>query len=286
MSSPGYTPAAILSAIVLILAAGCLLPTEDYPKFLSTKYEYSLVLQNHGPLSNVTVYIPLPVKNGMPMIGNRSIVPGDFERDGFSIAFTRSPPGWNPGDFEKKEYASLPGEPWFVGIHADSWPNDTYRVEIRDNTINLQSPGLFAQTLYPAGNESLILPKYSFSPPGPIREPKAYPGSDLIRYADTSVNQHTWVYADLPGDHGFYPGTLSSISIFLLIHAGNQWLDDYDTYEQNYYEDYFSDSVIAPSRGGHFIAGHFKAGEGVYPDFSTAKWQQFMGRYQLNGEKD
>jgi hypothetical protein len=278
----------ILSSVIFGYAFFVLMPllpsNEVFPEFLSKGFEYDLYIQNYGPLQNATFYIPLPVKNGRPMIGNRSIVPEDFEKEGLLISFTTSPPEWNLSYINGKQIFSNPNELWFVRIHADSWPNETYRVELHDNAHNLQSPSYYANTLYPVGNESIILPKFSFSPPSPVEETTAWQGSELKKYTNTSSMQFTWIYADLTGDHGYYPGTQDSVSILLRIQVQNGWLDGYDTWRWNYYEDYFFDSVIAPSHGGHFIAGNFKAGEGYFPDLSSAKWQQFMLKSQQDSK--
>jgi len=262
-----------------------LVPSGPYPDALSKGFQYTLAIEPHGDLQNATFYLPLPVKNGKPMLGNKSVVPEDFEKEGFSIAFTRSPPLLNQSVIYGKEPFFANDEPCFVRIHADPWPNETYRVELRDNAYDLQSPSQFMSTLYPVGNESITLPKFSFSPPNPAGQVIPRQGSGLKRYTNTSSTQYTWIYVDLTGEYVRPPGTMDSASVFLRIHAYNQWLDGYDEWRYNYYEDYFSDSVVAPSHGGSFITGKFQAGEGEYPDLSTDRWQQFIRKNESVSEK-
>jgi len=265
----------MLFTISVILVTGCLsLSNNDYPKFLSTNNEYNLEIQTNTPLNNATFYLPLPMKNGMPMVGNRLLIPNDFKQEGYFIAFTRSTPWLDINVTHPGEYLVLGNDPCFVRIYADLWPNGSYRVGIHNGTHDLVSPMLFINTFHPVGNESIILPKWDFSPQQPIRKPLSNPFSDFIGYTGRKNKQSTWIYSDYSAD----PNSLVTVSI--QVKGTNQWLDDYDTWLINNYDDFFFGGISGEPPGEHLLNGEFTFGDGNYPDLSSSKWQQFIQRNQ------
>jgi hypothetical protein len=252
----------------ILLSVGCLSTASDYPKFLSSKYEYILEITTTDPLYNATFYLPIPVKNDMPMVGNKLLNPMDFEREGYTISFTRIPPDFSP---QSGEYQISGNDPWFVRINADIWPNGSYRVELYNETHDVESPMLFIDTLHPIGNESIILPKWSFSPQQPMRRPLGNPLSDFIQYSSNKNKQTTWIYSN------YSTKSNPVVTIGIQMKGINQWLNDYDSWAINEYNDFFFGG-ISGEQGEHLLNGEFTVADGYYPDLSSSKWQQFMKR--------
>lgn len=264
----------ILLVWLVILTNGCLSATSDYPKFLTSKYEYISEINTDAPLYNATFFIPLPIKDGRPLVGSRPLSSDDFPQEGYTVSFTKSPPSWNPIDIKTREFLIPSNEPWFVQIHADYWPNGSYNIEIVNSSNYLISPTLFVNTLYPVGNESIFLPKLDFSPPIPVKKSKLNPFSDWIEYTNQTTQQSTWIYADYSTD------SHTSITVYMRIRGSNYWLDDFDTSVGNHYQDSFSEALKGESHGVFFMTGDFTAGNMIYPDLSSAKWQQFIQKNQ------
>jgi len=255
--------------IFILIFAGCLLST-NYPKFLTFKSEYILEIHANAPLNNATFYIPLPVKDDMPSVGSRPLSSDDFQQEGYTVSFTKSPPGWNPIDIKMREFSIPANEPWFVQIHADHWPNGSYVVDMVNGTNYLTSPAFFANTLYPIGNESIFLPKLDFSPLQPVKKPNLNPFSDWVEYTNQTTRQSTWIYADYSTD------SQTSVTIYTRIRGSNYWLDDYDTSIGNHYQDSLSQGLNGEYHGVNFMTGDFIAGNMIYPDLSSPKWQKFL----------
>jgi hypothetical protein len=254
----------------ILLSVGCLSTASDYPKFLSSKYEYILEITTTDPLYNATFYLPLPVKQSTPMVGSRVLSYYDFLKEGYTVSFTETPPAWDPIDLKSREYIIPENEPMFVEIHSDYWPMGSYTITITNVTEYLNSPEYFANTLNPVGNESIILPKLDFSPPQPERKPIVNPFSDWITYSNQTRKQTSWVYLNYSTD------SKALVSIFMRIRGSNYWLDDYDTSVGNHYQDSFYSGFTGKKHGVNYISGEFTAGNMVYPDLSSSKWQQFM----------
>ena len=104
---------AIFSLIGLMIISGC---TDTFnPRLFTSAYEYNLQIQTDSPLYNVTFIIPLPVKDGVPVVGNKTLTADDFRQPGISAELTQSPPGLNLTDA-----VPLQGyQPWFVVLKAD-----------------------------------------------------------------------------------------------------------------------------------------------------------------------
>ncbi|HVQ00355.1 MAG TPA: hypothetical protein VMT57_02455 [Candidatus Thermoplasmatota archaeon] len=268
----------ILLVPIMILIAGCILPDSDYPKFLSVSHDFTLEIQTNKPLQNATFYLPLPVENNRPMVGSRLLSPDDFKRTGYSIAFTQTAPGGNSIGSNLGVGYSVPGSnPWFVSIHADSWKNESYRIEVHSGDHGLTSPMLFANTVSPIGNESIILPKLDFSPPQPIKQSKSYSSSKIFGYANQTTLQKTWIYADYSTE----PETIVSISI--QIQGSNEWLDGYDTWIENSYRDSFLKWLNGDSHDGTLADGEFNEANGSYPDLTNPDWQRYIERSKPSG---
>jgi hypothetical protein len=266
----------LLAAIFLALIIGCI-STLEYPRQLEKSERYQLDIDASGPLHNATFYVPLPVKNGHPMIGDKPLNVNDFSKEGFSIDFIRTPPGYNlsglyPGDL------SLSGnDPWYMKIHAESWPKGREEWLVSDGANNLPSPLLFYNTLYPIGNESILLPKLDFTSSINPRILNRYPEYGNEYFTPLETGQSTMVYSNY-GTTGE-----TNVTIYILIHGDNNWRDRDDTGGHNYYLDEFYGSISTSQRWNE-ITGKFSAANGPYPDLAQPGWQRLIQRNQSSSD--
>ena len=261
------------SLVLLPVIAGCLfLDTEPYDFHSGSQYE--MVIETSEPITNATFYLPLPVKNSNPVVGDAVLAESDFLMKNYSISFTRSPPGLNLAG----AYPILDNEPLFLRIFADSmipetghlYPNASLEVRI-DKQVNHNNPGLFLNTLSPVENESVILPKFDFSPPVPVQETGPY--MDFIGYRYVRTPQHIPIYAD------YSASSSAVVSVFLSIHGYNGWRQETRSLGNAY-----TDSVYwlqrGESHGRQLASGEYTPGVGVYPVLSSPTWQKVIQKYQ------
>jgi hypothetical protein len=233
-----------------------------------------MVIATSEPITNATFYLPLPVKNSIPVMGDTVLAEGDFLTKDYSISFTRSPPGLNLAG----AYLVLDNEPLFLRIFAYSmipetghfYPNASLEVRIEKQSSH-NNPRLFLNTLFPVGNESVILPKFDFFPPAPIRETGPY--MDFIGYRYVRTSQRVPVYAD-------YSASPSAIvSVFLSIHGYNGWRQETRSLGNSYTDSaYWVQS--GESHGWQRAQGDYTPGVGVYPVLSSPTWQKVMKGYK------
>jgi len=255
---------------VILLSAGCLSTTSDYPKFLSTDSEFVLEIEANAPLYNATFYLPLPVKNSKPMVGNRILIRDDFDKKGYTVALSRTPSQSHGNVTFHTGLQGSDNDAWYIQVSADTWPKGSYRVEVRNRSHDLPSPHFFLDTLYPMGNESVILPKLDFSTPEPRKKPTINPLSDLISYNSEKSKQSTLIYSN-------YSTSLDSLVIITIQTKGtNLWLNDYDSWVTNDYNDFFYGGLSGKHSSESYINGEFRIGDGNYPDLSSSKWQRFI----------
>jgi hypothetical protein len=258
-----------LVCILLLFIAGCV-SSEQYPSYLSHGTTYTLAIRSGAPLSNATFYLPLPVKNDTPMVGSRELFPEDFQKAGYSVAFTRSLPDNNfSGEFPVRG-----SQAWYLRISASQWPEGTYKTEITNNSFDLTSTDEFLRTRLPLGNESVFLPKYNFSVPYPERIPRLIRYYPHIEYTSVNIPQTIPVYAEYSAE----PGT--KVEIYSTLKGNNQWLEGPDQWYTNSYWDEFSIGLEGPYEGWYPLSirngdGWFEEARGTYPDLTDPEWQRF-----------
>ncbi len=260
--------------IALILAAGC----SDFdanPRMFSLYYSYDLRMYTTGPITDVTIYLPLPVKRGVPMVGPVVLHESDFATSNLSVEFVASPPGLNLSEILNQTDTHPPSgnEPKYLKISADrvyldKTQDGSYLIEI-DNFTWLESPLSFADTVDPYFNETVFLPKLNFALPAP---PEGIPVnstfSDWIQYPPIEVSQQVPIYAEYSAS----PATRVDISSS--IHGSNAWKEGYDGGGYNSYADYYSWYHSGDSHGWQTASGMYIAARGVYPSFSHPVWQE------------
>jgi len=257
----------LLLCVTLVISAGCI--ADPTPHTFSTNVDYKLQVISTGPLTNVTLYVPLPVKNGTPVAGTFVLTKQYFSQENISLDFVRSPPGMDPN-----WTSPVPGEtPIFLKIHADwFYPNKTNNIEYSffyENRTLLDSPLAFPDTMYPFNNQSVFLQKINFSWKEPQVTASKYP--DLIVYKDVDVNQKVMLYADYSAS----PSTWMNIYSQVLVQ--NKWDEHLDTWD-NFYVDSYTWFHTGDSTGWQVAKGLFGGASGYYPNLTSPTWQKVLDR--------
>jgi hypothetical protein len=262
----------ILFFILLSLYAGCI-STLGYPRELQKSERYQLQIDTSASLSDATFFIPLPVKHGGVMIGDKQLSADDFAKEGFSVDFIQTPPGFNMSGFYLGNFSYAGDDPWFLRIHADVWPKGRNEWFAADGAQDLSSPLIFYNTLYTVGNESVLLPKLEFSHLSTPKIQKKNSNYGVISFASQETGQYTMIYAN------YTANDKAIVMIFILIEGINSWRDMDDTNPSNRYADEVY-GALNENKGWNKLSGTVSAAEGDYPDISSPRWQQFIQRNQ------
>ncbi|PKL70685.1 MAG: hypothetical protein CVV30_04870 [Methanomicrobiales archaeon HGW-Methanomicrobiales-1] len=235
----------------------------------STNVDYKFQVVSTGPLTNVTLYVPLPVKNGTPVAGTFVLTKQYFSQENISLDFVRFPPGMDPN-----WTSPVPGEtPLFLKIHADRfYPNKTNNIEYSffyENKTALDSPLAFPDTIYPFDNQSVFLQKINFSQALP--EVTASKNPDLIVYRDVDVNQKVMLYADYSASPSTWVNIYSQVLVL------NKWDEHGDT-RDNFYADSYTWFHTGDSQGWQVAKGLFIRASGDYPNLTSPAWQMVLDR--------
>ena len=270
----------IFSAIFFLVIAGCI--TESSPRLCITDFDYYIKIHTNEPITNVTFYLPLPVKNGVPMIGAMQLEKGPFEKDNFTIDFVQSPPGLDLSG----TYPVRNNHPWFLkistdkmdpdpSVRAESFGSAEYFVEI-SNSTHAFSQTIFANTLYPVGNESVLLPKREFTQPTRVIIPSRSP--EWVEYSPFQTSQQLLIYANYSAS----PETRLEISS--AVFGNNMWTEPsaikgvpVDTDRGgNEFVDRYSWTWYGNSYGWHDVSGEFLSSRTVYPNPDHPRWQKLI----------
>jgi len=260
--------------IALILAAGCC-EFEINPRSFLSYYTYDLKIYTTGPITDVTFYLPLPVKHGVPRVGLNVLHESDFAGNNLSVEIVASPPGLNLTG----AYPIIDNEPRYLKISTDRvYLNKTqdgpYLIEI-DNLTWLESPLSFADTVNPYFNETVFLPKLNFALPAQTEGiPVNSTSTTSYDYQSTpiEVRQQVPIYAEYSASPSTRVDISSSIS------GDNSWRERCDGGAGNSYVDYYSWYHSGDSRGWQTASGMYKAARGEYPNFSHPVWQEVLNR--------
>jgi hypothetical protein len=126
------------------------------PHEFSSSEHYQMMIHSTVPLTNVTLYLPLPIKNGSPVAGSFYLTEEFFARENISVAFVRSPPGMDPN----WTIFVNGSQPLYLKLTADRlYPNKTHGTEfllIHEERTPLNSPLEFQETILPIGNQSIF----------------------------------------------------------------------------------------------------------------------------------
>jgi hypothetical protein len=240
------------------------------PHEFSSNEHYQVMIHSTEPLTNVTLYLPLPIKKGSPVAGSFSLTEEFFARENISVAFVRAPPGMDPN-----WTISVNGsQPLYLKLTADRlYPNKTYGTEfllIHEKRTPLDSPLAFQETVYPIGNQSMFLQKVHFSPEATEIIP--YKDPDITKYREVDVvPQHLMIYIDYSSS----PSAVVNIGSHIIIE--NSWKQSWRT-KENRYGDSYSWFHTGEVHGWQESGGIYSAAGGYYPNLTSPAWQKVLAR--------
>jgi len=255
-----------IAVAIFLIMSGCI-STLEYPRELQKTEHYQLRIDTDGPLQDATFYVPLPMKDGAPMIDNRILDKDDFMKTGFVIDFTQVPPERNVTGIHPDEFILDANDPWYLEIHATTWPKGSSDWDVSDVGPNyISSPLGFYKTLYPIGNESILLPKLEFTQPRTPTVQGINSKYGTIIYLPQETKQSIMIYAN------FTEIKKTPVTIFVFIEGINNWRDFDDTNPSNRYTDEVY-GTLNNNKGWNKLSGTFSAAKGEYPDLSSSRWQ-------------
>lgn len=258
----------ILFLFLLTTIAGCTLYSVD-PRMFHSDYTYDMRITSDQPIRNATFIIPLPVKDNTPMIGTSPLIPDEFQKDNVKIGFTQSPKDLNLTNATIWEGY----DPWYVIIQSDELQYETD--DLWDYTINKkesiepETSAFSTHTLYPKGNESVIMPKINFFWQNP--KPSEIWPRNLI-YNHPPVIQNTMVYAV------FSAAPVTKTQIWFKIKDDHYWKQEYDAWMGNQYSDQFAVTISGEAKGWYIAEGKFSAAQGIYPNYDNPDWQKALNQ--------
>ena len=269
MSYSKHTIFLTIFFLLLILYASCI-STLEYPRELQRSERFQLRIDTDGPLQDATFYVPLPMKNGIPSIDDRILDKNDFIKTGFIVDFTLTPPERDATGAHLDEFTADTKDPWYLEIHATTWPKGSSDWDVSDvGPKYISSPLSFYNTLYPIGNESILLPKSEFiQPHTPIVQGINSNYGDTF-YIPQESRQSIEIYANYTGSEK------TLVTVFVFIEGINSWRDVDDTNPSNRYTDEVY-GILYNKLGWNKLSGTFTAANGDYPDISSSKWQNLI----------
>jgi len=212
----------------------------------------------------------LPVKEGIPLIGDHRLTNEDFQQSGISATLTQSPSGLNLTDATAfPEY-----QPWFVIIRADSLipankSGEVYSMQ-KDVFVRYNNITRYRIIPNPRGSESLVVPKYNYSWKDPqISETR----DENIKYSPYRVPEETITFLD------YMTSPSANVTISFTYSGSNNWNEGDDAWYYNSYHETFSERFEGVKNGGYFISGFIQSDEyGWYPNLSYPLWQKLLNQ--------
>jgi hypothetical protein len=251
----------IFGFVFLAISSGCI---SYSPRHFSSRYSFEFQLVTNGSINNATFYIPLPVKESSPSLGPKILNASYFEEQGCRASMIQNPRGVNlVGSYEVSG-----SEPWFIDLMCNSLKNDEiYHIEITQSSA-LSPPLILINTRSPIGNESVILPKFNLTTISNATLAQVNPFH--IIYPETRATQHTLMYAD-------YSSPMSTeVSVYFSVKGYNQWLESYDAWQGNSYQEWFFWKNVGEFHGWTPVEGTIYTGTGIYPNPSNPEWQKLI----------
>jgi len=232
----------LLISIIGIIGfiSGCVSPLKGVPdeKYFFGHYDYDIRIHPYAPVSNLTIYLPLPIQNGIPKIGTLYLTPETFGNESYIFGPLPSKSNFH---FDIKEVNGIP----FLKITADAMDSDqVYHFEDYES-IHTPAYTYLINTRYPLGNESVFLPKFNLSEYGRI---------------PAELNYTTLIYADytMEGSREFYISTG--------LDGSNNWALTSNAWISNSYTDDIQLKLYRIAPGWREVKGTMTVGTGEYLD--------------------
>lgn len=268
----------ILSSCILV--TGCMSEMSETRQrlcFSDSMYEVSIDVSEE--ITNVTFFLPLPVKTNMPMTGALEIDEDQFNKENFSVNFIQVPPETDMTN----AYAIKDNQPWFLRIHADRILSDPsgkseYSIDI-DNHTSAPSTTIFSNTLFPLGNESVFLPKIDYTQP-PLRLISTR-SPEWIEYGGFQQYYKIPIFAD------YSASPTTHVEIQSRIRESNGWVEPaipntvYTGIDGggNYYTDSYAWTNYGEFHGWTIVKGELSAPDNVFPNLNNPAWQKVLNQH-------
>jgi hypothetical protein len=231
--------------LLIIISAGLLSiwwqdqKQEMYDMSFSSSYDYDVMLTTDSTLSNVTLYLPIPVINNTSSVGT-DIVEHHFNDDD---------PSWEYAlvDTEYGLMLSMKNEK----IEPKYTTSNKYSVKTQLPSIDLSTMVFSNQaidTMNPLGNEMVLMPKYNLT--HNVNASGAYSRtSEQLDY-----ESRMYAYYETSSD--------ANVSISIYLNAHNQWW--IGGWQYNSYWETMEIMLSGPQDGWTTVNGQLVTGEGTY----------------------
>jgi hypothetical protein len=244
----------------LVFFSGCLFfngyDSDLYPDSFGSNYDYKLSFRSNQMLSNVTMLIPVPVRDEMPVIGNHQINSSILKKGYYKIEQRGAEVSTEPNfSFNVIKVNNS----WLLEVQADFLPpNVSYAFSIGDYIKRPKYSYYAVQTRDPLGNESVFLPKTNLT----TRLPDSLTHSRYmwIYHNPLEISYTIPVYAEYRGPEG------SELSITSRVESSNSWLQESERSVMNEYSDRFSGRFSGERPGWYLVNGTLTTGRGFYFD--------------------
>ena len=244
----------------LVFFSGCLFfngyDSDLYPDSFGSNYDYKLSFRSNQMLSNVTMLIPVPVRDEMPVIGNHRINSSILKKGYYKIEQRGAEVSPEPNfSFNVIKVNNS----WLLEVQADFLPpNVSYAFSIGDYIKRPKYSYYAVQTRDPLGNESVFLPKTNLT----TRLPDSLTHSRYmwIYHNPLEISYTIPVYAEYRGPEG------SELSITSRVESSNSWLQEFEHSVMNEYSDRFSGRLSGERPGWYLVNGTLTTGQGFYFD--------------------
>lgn len=210
-----------------------------YDRSLRSSYDYNVMLTTDSTLSNVTLYLPLPVINNTSSVGT----------DIVEHHFNNNDPSW--------EYALVDTE------HGLMLSMENEKVEPKYTTSNkyskkIQCPSIdfstivfsnqTIDTMNPVGNALVLMPKYNLTHNAGASE--AY----SPQYKQLNYESRMYAYYETSSD--------ANVSISIYLSARNEWW--IGGWQSNSYREDMEIKLFGSRDGWTTASGELVTGEGTY----------------------
>ena len=256
-----YTLFAV-SIILAMLISGCT-QSSFTPGYFQSARVYEIDITSSDTISNVTIYVPLPVNHEKPMLGPSELTEQTFRKDNFSVDIIQAIPQGlviNKPIPEKENYS------WYLKVTAMQISRENNFHIILGNPRSVSSPYSFVETRFPFGNESVFLPKIDFTIPSPANLTLS-PVTWDFDSATEKVTQKVPIFVE------YSAPSSARVEIFSDIAGDNTWKEQDDESFGNSYDDEFDWTNTGEAHGWQIASGTFTAAKGSYPNFSSPVWQ-------------
>jgi hypothetical protein len=203
-------------------------------------YNYELSIQSSAPIYNLTLYLPLPIQNGIPKIGTLLLTGETFVKNPPNRSYIHGPLPPN-SHFAIEDVNGIP----YLKITADAIiPDQEYDFHYGES-IDTPAYTYLVNTRYPLGNESVFLPKYNLS--------------EYV-HLPAQLNYTTLIYADyqMEGE--------GTVVIWDMLSASNSWYLTSDASIGNHYADNIDLQLYENQSGWRKVKGSMAIGTGRYLD--------------------